>query len=303
MPQKCLIDVILPEREVSLIGGPSGSGKTTWALQTLVEDWQHGKDVLGFKSHPVPWIYVSSDRSLDSVSATMERLKIPPKEIRVISCVDEELDTMDALMKRANQESPRPQFFFIDGFLNFLPDKVSMNDNQGVAKWLKLMARNCKKSGITILGCLHSPKMKKDDYYTNPRQRISGGASWGGFSESVFLVEPISPDDVSQADQRRLLIIPRQGKMIEKHLSFNSEGRLVESEEALTDDLFYAFLLGIKPGSTFNIERLLTVFQGTISHAAAYRLLDKYLQLGAIEQVSKGIYRKISQGGMYGEPS
>src|SRR2546425_5842464 len=130
MPQKCLIDVILPEREVSLLGGPAGSGKTTWALQTLVEQWQRGKDVLGFKSHPVPWMYVSSDRSLDSVSATLERIKVPSRDVRVVSCVDEELDTIDALMKRVNKETPRPQFLLIDGFLNFLPDRTSMNDNQ-----------------------------------------------------------------------------------------------------------------------------------------------------------------------------
>jgi hypothetical protein len=288
-----LIDQILPSREVHIIAGPSGSGKTTWALQTFVLDWQKGRDVLGFKSYPVPWAYISSDRSLDSVHATLRRLKIPNESFRKASAVDSGYHDIGQILRAMNNLAPRPQFLYLDGMLNLLPPKVHPNDNRAVSGWLADLTRLCKKENMTLMGSLHSPKMKADDWYDNPRQRISGGASWAGFADTVILVEPVSPDDPSQMHHRRLIILPRNHKEIVKNLAFNDQGRLVESDEILNDDLFYAFLISIKPGATFHVERILSVFSGTISPKTVHRMLEERIQAGEIERLSKGTYRKI----------
>jgi hypothetical protein len=297
-----LIDQILPAREVHIIAGPSGSGKTTWAFQTLL-DWQKGKDVLGYKSFPVPWAYISSDRSLDSVHATLKRLKIPLEAFRMASAVDSGLHDMRDILKAMSVVTPRPQFLYIDGMLNLLPPKVHPNDNRAVSGWLADQTRMCKKEDMTLLGSLHSPKMKTDDWYANPRQRISGGASWAGFADTVILVEPVAPDDPSQMHHRRLLVLPRNCKEIIKNLAFNDEGRLVEVEEVLNDDIFYAFLLTIKPGASFHVERIMSVFSGTISSKTVQRMLEERIQAGEIERVSKGIYRKIGTPHSQWEPT
>jgi hypothetical protein len=302
MSNDFLIDQILPAREVHIIAGPSGAGKTTWALQTLVLDWQHRKDVLGFKSYPVPWLYISSDRSRKSVVATLRRMNIPESEIRLVSSVDAGKYDMPSIIQLAELMTPRPEFLYIDGLLNLLPDKVHPNDNKMVSKWLADLTRKCEKENRTILGSLHSPKMKSDEWYANPRQRISGGASWAGFADTVILVEPVAPDDPSQAHHRRLMVLPRNTKEIVRDLAFNEKGRLVEADEVLNDDLMYGFILGIKPGTTFTIDRVLTTFNGTISRPSIYKMLDKLLQDGAIERLSKGLYRKNAVGGVSENP-
>lgn len=289
---KFLIDKLMPSTEVHILSGPSGSGKTTWGLQTFVLDWSKGRDILGFKSHPTPWLYISCDRSLDSVHATMERLHIQDDTFNRISAVDSGLFDFDKVLLAASCISPKPLFFYLDGFLNLLPQGIHQNDNQGVARWLASLTRICKKEGITILGTLHSPKQKADDYYENPRQRIAGGSAWAGFADTIILVEPTDADDPSQSHHRHLSILPRNHKEIHRELAFNDDGRLVEADDILKDDLLYAFLQTIKPGSTFHVERLLTVLDKVSSRAAINRELSQLETTGVIERVSRGVYRK-----------
>jgi hypothetical protein len=288
-----LIDKILPANEVHIIAGPSGSGKTTWALQTFVLDWQHGRDVLGFRSFPVPWMYVSSDRSLKSVHATMERLKIPQDAVRTASAVDAGLHDMGKLLKVSNSLVPRPEFLYIDGMLNLLPDNVHPNDNKAVCKWLADQTRMCDREGLTIMGSLHSPKMKKDEWYDNPRQRISGGASWAGFADTIILIEPTSPDDPQAEHQRRLLVLPRNYSSISVDLVFNSEGRLIEQDRELAEGLLFAFLEAMKPDTAFTTEQVLDALGDKVSRRTIFNWLDKAAADGAIIRVCKGRYRRL----------
>src|SRR5690242_1448332 len=74
---RSLIDRILPVHEVHILGGPSGAGKTRWLFQML-QEWKAGNSVLGYASNPVPYAYVSTDRSRESVKRTCEDLGIDP---------------------------------------------------------------------------------------------------------------------------------------------------------------------------------------------------------------------------------
>src|SRR5258708_3308179 len=117
---KYLIETILPAQEVHLIGGPSGSGKSTWVLQTLVLDWQNSKPVLGFKSHPVPWIYISADRSLASVHRTLERMHIDPMLLRIYSAVDEQCTDLCTIIEKCIKMEPQPRLLVIEGLQSLI---------------------------------------------------------------------------------------------------------------------------------------------------------------------------------------
>src|SRR6516165_7763784 len=70
-----VIDIIFPEQGISLVAGPTGAGKTRWLLETMLK-WQRGEDVLGYRSHYRPWLYVSGDRSQHEARGTISDLGI-----------------------------------------------------------------------------------------------------------------------------------------------------------------------------------------------------------------------------------
>jgi hypothetical protein len=286
-----IIDQLFPSREVHIIAGPSGAGKTTWALQTLVWHWQKGEDVLGFKSYPVPWFYISSDRSLQSVHATMKRLGISSEEFMLTSAVDAGIHDMTYVMKAMFKANPRPKLLYIDGLLNLLPDKVHPNDNKSVCKWLADQTRRCQLEDITIIGSLHSPKMKRDEWYDNARQRISGGASWAGYADTIVLMELEDSSDPMKRDHRRLTILPRNHAEVVRHLVFTREGKLVDAEEDLRSALFDGFLLTKRQGETFSRETVALVMQTTPGTVGTW--LTQAEKVGLIESFERGKYRKL----------
>src|SRR5262245_1348737 len=67
-----LIDQILPTQAVHLVSGPSGVGKTTFLLQ-LLNDWNASKDVLGHKSFPGPFCFISCARGAEEARSIVSR--------------------------------------------------------------------------------------------------------------------------------------------------------------------------------------------------------------------------------------
>src|SRR5437868_2371834 len=139
-----LVDQILPHQEVHLIGGPSGSGKSTWALQTLVTEWQRGLDVLGHRSHPVPWVYVSGDRSYDSVLRTLARLHIKPDHLRTYSAVDHQVFDLAVVLRECRKLDPTPQLILCEGIASLMPKDASPNGYRDVAEYLTTLTAICK---------------------------------------------------------------------------------------------------------------------------------------------------------------
>src|SRR4051812_25576556 len=82
-----LVDKLLPKYQLHLIGGPSGAGKTTWLFQQI-EEWRNGRDVLGHKSNPEPFVYVACDRSIDNLEQT--RLRTGTAPFPILSLIDSE---------------------------------------------------------------------------------------------------------------------------------------------------------------------------------------------------------------------
>lgn len=79
--------------------------------------------------------------------------------------------------------------------------------------------------GMTIIGTMESPKMKPKDVYKNPRQRISGPASWGHCAETIMLVEP-DPRRPEDSPYRTVSVHTRNGQPELFRYEFRKDGKL-----------------------------------------------------------------------------
>lgn len=213
-----LIDRILPSCEISLLAGPTGAGKTRWLFDTLM-DWEEGLPILGHQSHPVPWIYVAADRSLDAVYRTMDTMEIPRNRFRIVPAWDDHFTFTQIIGAVTDSKA---KLAIVEGFGAFIEPPARSDQ---VRSFLCAACTTLKMHDVTVIGVVESPKMKPRDTYSNPRQRVSGAAAWGHHSETIFLVEP--EDAARPADPRRLLTVcVRNGPAIVRHATFTSEGHL-----------------------------------------------------------------------------
>jgi hypothetical protein len=227
MPRQYLVDPILPVHEIHLLGGPSGAGKSRWLFQTLL-DWEQGLPVLDYPSHPVPWVYVASDRSLASVCRTFASMGLL-QTIQIIPAWDKGLSfnmILDAIKEQG------AQFAVIESFGSFVDPP---GNSACVKKFLQPIGRYCRNNDLTILGVMESPKMKPYERYDNPRQRISGAAGWGHFTETIFLMEPADVKDAENRD-RIFTLCPRNGTATVINYTFDERGRLLLSTLPLTSE-------------------------------------------------------------------
>lgn len=281
-----LVDKLLPKYQLHLIGGPSGAGKTTWLFQQI-EEWRNGRDVLGQRSHPEDFVYVACDRSLDNLEETRKRVGTAP--FPILSLIDSDHIKRDFMqvLEAARQLVPSARVVFIDGFATLMEDPSKLGDYGSVSEFLVFVAKFCKKYGITIVAVLHSTKTKEGEQFLNPRQRVLGSVAWGGYAETIIVIEPTKPDDV-ECQERRVLILPRNWKESEHIYVLDDNGRLVDAplEAPTLDERLDKLKVGI-PVTTRDISDWTNTPRSTLA-----RWIAKQVTAGRLEQVSKGVYRK-----------
>ena len=222
-----IVDTIFPCGEIHLVAGPTGAGKTRWLFDTLL-DWQTGKDVLGYKSYPAPWVYLSCDRSAKSVNRTLETMGIDTKDIPLVAAMDRKMSMSQVLDAAAEYKA---KLVVVESFGSF----VEVPTTGSVKRFFYGLRSFLNETGAAIIGVVESPKMKPRERYENPRQRISGVATWGHYAETIVLIEPIVSD--SKSSPRRITVCPRNAPEIYLRASFE-HGRLVvtgEYKEAESD--------------------------------------------------------------------
>lgn len=218
-----IVDLIIPAEEVHLLGGPSGAGKTRWLMHTLLE-WEDGAGFLDFRSHPVPWVYVAADRSVSSVQRTLRGMGIQPGRILAIPAWDKGMgvnEIMDQIV------ASKATLVVWESFGSFVDPP---GNGPQVKKFLQRMAKFARECHLTIIGVVESPKQKPYERYENPRQRVSGAAAWGHFSETIFLVEPDQVEDPGDP-YRTLYVCPRNGPGMKISLCFDMQGRLLPIQD------------------------------------------------------------------------
>ncbi len=217
-----LIDEILMARQVHLLAGPSGAGKTRWLLNMLLE-WEKGRSVFGRASHPVPWCYVASDRNVESVHETLRSMAIAPEWIPIVGAFGPERKTWMEIMTAAAKR--KAQLLVIESFGSFVEApglQIQVKNFMNTANAVIQPSKEAPE-GMTIIGVMESPKMHAQKYYENPRQRVSGVASWAHFAETVMLVE--FQDAKDPTSDRVLTICPRNSRALSFVMTFDGMGR------------------------------------------------------------------------------
>jgi RecA-family ATPase len=179
--ERFIVDTIFPAGALHVIGGPSGIGKTTWLLQSLHE-WEQGKPILGFPSHPCKWVYVSLDRSLLDGDRTLRRIGLADWNIPMYSI--EEICERDTVTKRITVE---PDLFMVanrfedvelivvEGLQGFLPDiKRGQTQNKAEQLWMVKIRDEILNTGKTIIATTHSPKAEDNTKSANNRKAFLG---------------------------------------------------------------------------------------------------------------------------------
>lgn len=221
MTPEYLADLILPTHEVHLLAGPSGAGKTRWILDQLLE-WERGADFLGHTSHPVPWVYIAADRSIQAMGRTLESMGIK-RDIVVIPAWDKQMGLME-IQDRICASNCHLAVW--ESFGSFVDPPAQGHQ---VKAFMGRMGKFCRTWDKTILGIMESPKLKPYERYENPRQRISGAAAWGHHAETIFLVEQDDFEHI-ETPYRTLHVCLRNGPAKKITLAFDPFGRLLPEQ-------------------------------------------------------------------------
>lgn len=284
-----LIEAILPSREVHLLGGSSGSGKTTFLFQTIAK-WQAGEDVLGHKSYPVPYSYISVDRSLSSVERTLDRLGLKGVITRMVC--REELSgglNLASVLNAAQDKYPDSLCYFIEGFQTLVGDRG--NSYAPVAAMLGATTATCAERGITILGVCHSPKLKIEEGFQHPRELLLGSVAWAAFSDTVITMDMNEKSGIITVN-----ILPRNAPKEELQLKFGKNGVLEAPGD--TDpprELLVKVILAQDVGTEITRAEVLEWAGGLdISTRTAERVISKLVDEGELATtVLRGTYRRV----------
>lgn len=284
-PYEYLIDDILPAREVHFLAGPSGAGKSTFNFQFL-ENWSSGNKVFGHSSHPVPFLYVSCDRSLASVYRTIKRVGTKPPEM-MMSVIDANIKTMASLQQHVLTKFPTAKFLIFDGIASLTP-QGKIGDYQTVSDFLKDLSSWCQRNDRTIMGMGHSAKTKEGETYLSPRERILGSVAWGGFSETVIFIEPAKADDTGNK-LRYLHLLPRNFREERFEMELSSEGLLIPVEKkVLPPSKLKGFIASLPCGGEFTFEE--AMMHASASKQYVSRTLAKMYADGELLRLRTGVY-------------
>lgn len=281
-----LIEGILPAHEIHLLGGSSGSGKTTLVFQTLAE-WQNGEPVFGHKSNPVPYAYISLDRSRSSVDRTLQRLGLIGTITRIISQEDlTDTTTIGEVISAALKLFPDAEFFVIEGFQTLVGDKG--NSYAPVASLLRRSATLCSKKKITILGIAHSPKMKMDESFQHSRELILGSVAWGAYSDTIVTVQ--LAEGTGNIDVK---VLPRNAASETFHFVFGHNGVLVPLESAKPKDAIKLKIEALGCGSTILRSEIINWAKAFgVSDKTGDRCITECLKNKVLTTLDAGVYER-----------
>lgn len=283
-----LIEGILPANEVHLLGGSSGSGKTTFMFQILLAEWQEGKPIFDHLSHPVPYAYVSLDRSRSSVVRTLERLGLSKTITRLVCQEDlpEDAMSVEAVVKGAIKVYHDAKLIVIEGFQLLAGDGTGRYTS--VARTLKKAARLCSQHGLTIIGICHSPKMKIDESFQHPREMLLGSVSWGAYSDTVITLNLDEMTGIIHVH-----VMPRNAASEKHELRFGQNGVLEAVVYRGKKDVICTRIGALVEGRP--ITRTEIVQWGEHLHIGS-RTCDSAIKIclenGVLEAIGAGIYER-----------
>lgn len=288
-----LVDGIFPTHLVHILAGASGSNKTTYLLQTLPK-WAKGEPIHGRESHPVPWIFISCDRSWKETRHTFDRMGIPYDSIRTVCMMDKkyrDILTVEVLFERMKKEHPDVRLYVIDAFYTLTPDG-RYNDNATVNKFLRTLVKLCEENDVTVIGTHHSPKMKEGEGYVASRDCILGAIAWGAFASTILHIRSPEPDN-DECRERYLAILARNGAAITQDYVLDNSGLLQPVAPKRKDGPYNQlreFIHGLKLEEEFDSQEAVAAAGASRQHV--HKMLMSLAREGMIERVDRGTYKR-----------
>lgn len=293
-PAECqkafVIGTILPVREVHILSGSSGSGKTMWLFQMLIR-WLNSASILGYPAFPRPFAYIACERSRTNALATFARTGAEHDQqvFPIISTAEEGIWNLEEVIARAADEVPGLEFIVLDGVTSLVPGNPAHTTavNEFFNQAVKLM----RSRNITILATTSAAKLKADERYLSPRQRVMGAAAWGARSGTTMILEETNPED--PLDGRRTLhLLPQQTLARILHFMLDTQGRFVlDDEDRIDIDEFGKQIFQLPMGSVLTTGIIREIYSNLgMSQATAYRYVKKYMDEGSLRRIKNGQY-------------
>lgn len=283
-----LIEGILPANEAHLIGGSSGSGKTTWLFQNFLAPWQQSEQVFGHDSHPVPYVYMSLDRSRSSVTRTLTRLSLLDQLTRII-CLDEMPETcldLESVLKFGLVKFPDSKLVIIEGFALMSGEKT--NGYTAVGKLMRQTARLCAKHKITIIGVCHAPKMKSDEQFQHSRELLLGSVSWAAYSDTIIVLNLDEDTGIIS-----IKVMPRNAAMETHDMRFGVGGVLEPVIKGSKRDYLCARIAQLPADRPITRAEIL---QWAAAHKVSVRTADEAIKInvenGILLSLDAGFYER-----------
>jgi hypothetical protein len=291
MARRHLIEKILPARQVHLVGGPSGIGKTRWIVYLLI-NWLLGKQVLGFKSYPEKMMYFATDRNEESLEETFKAFDLNDLFIWK-SLLSSKWQKIEDVIK-ANLGV---KLFVFDPIMLFVPGHKYI-DYGTVAQFLRHLTELCVQYDITIIGIVHTAKMKENALFVNPRERLLGSAAWGAYAETLFILGSDNFEDPENSQIRNVHVLPRNAAEFKLYWKFDNHGIPVSCSAPRTapaqDYVLSVFLDHLPVNTDLTTSELLVIASSIgMSRMTMFRMLKKAVENMDLEQVAHGIYKKI----------
>lgn len=278
-----LVSDIMPAREVHLLGGPSGAGKTRLTLQGIPEFLSGGSFLGKSVVRPFQIFYFSCDRSPDSFRRNLDFYHLDEGAFPWGTPTNM---TTVGLLGEIKRSFPDTSLVIVDGFTSLIPGG-RINDYKVVADFLVETQKLLQRLDLTLLGIVHTAKIKESEMILNPRQKIAGSVAWAGYSDLIVMINP--EDDRSPENQNRIVhVLPRNSAEYTLPMVMR-EGRLEPNDGELST---LSTLLGEDPIGTLYTTLQLRDLAGGTPHASFYRWLKAAIAEGTLVQERRGVYRK-----------
>lgn len=285
--RRYLIDEILPARQVHIIGGHSGVGKTRWTFASW-RNWLQGEPIFGFSSHPEPTKYFATDRNADSLYETL----------RLIGALDvmpwESVLNSNKTIEQIIKANPVIKVFIFDSLMTFVPG-YKFNDYGTVSEFLRGLTHLCYKYDVTIIGMLHTTKLKENATILNPREKLLGSVAWAAYAETLLVLGCDNLEHPDEAQTRYIHVLPRNAAEFKKFWRFGPGGVPQEVPDPQNeDDNYLPFIESLPTGIVLNSATLVSYAKKMgISRSTLTRYLSRGVKEFDLKKKSHGHYERI----------
>jgi hypothetical protein len=295
------LPLILPAGGISLLAGAPNVGKTA-LLATVARDFRDTRPIFGHQPTPLPGIgVINADRSwARGAGIWFARAGFP--EVRAYSMSDD--PGFDPRTLRRRFERTQRLADFIDrlalppGSL-VLVDPISLFlggnllDYDGCAVACHEIRQLLRVRGLTMIAAAHSSKLKADkrERYVRLQDQILGSTAIYGFCDTQMVLA--SPEETGK---------PYYTFLWHSHLAQPELFPLERDDQGLffpytgADSANCARVLALLPedGTETTLGVLVELAEAIpLSRATVKRALEKLVDLGSVEKIRHGVYRRV----------